>query len=332
MIQQKLRADRNRTITLSAEERKRYRSQLLSADLPDNFFNRTICANLFEVLPKLPTGCCHLILADPPYNLTKEFNGKKFKGTSSEQYADYLRSWLPEMKRLLMPTGSIYVCGDWRSAAAIQTVLEENFIIQNRITWEREKGRGAKLNWKNNSEDIWFATISNNFTFHVDRVMMKRKIIAPYTDTKGKPKGWDETDGGRFRLTYPSNLWTDISVPFWSMPENTDHPTQKPEKLLAKIILASSEPDDIIFDPFLGSGTTSVVAKKLGRQFFGIEIDEEYCCLVEKRLEIADKMMNIQGYSDGVFWERNTLAEQSKKLDHLQSAFYSATQQNSFFE
>jgi site-specific DNA-methyltransferase (adenine-specific) len=105
-------------------------------------------------------------------------------------------------------------------------------------------------------------------------------------------------------------MWTDITIPFWSMPENTDHPTQKPEKLVAKIILASSKPGDIVFDPFLGSGTTSVVAKKLGRQYVGIEIDEQYCCLAEKRLDMTEDEKNIQGYSDGVFWERNTLNEQ----------------------
>jgi site-specific DNA-methyltransferase (adenine-specific) len=90
------------------------------------------------------------------------------------------------------------------------------------------------------------------------------------------------------------------------MPENTDHPTQKPEKLLAKIILASSNPGEVVLDPFLGSGTTAVVAKKLGRRYVGIEIDETYCSLAEKRLEMADVDKTIQGYEDGVFWERNS--------------------------
>lgn len=111
-------------------------------------------------------------------------------------------------------------------------------------------------------------------------------------------------------MTHPSNIWTDLTVPFWSMPENTDHPTQKPEKLLAKIILASSNPGDVVFDPFLGSGTTSVVARKLGRSFVGVEIDETYCCLAEKRLLMAASDRSIQGYRDGVFWERNSFPNQ----------------------
>ena len=130
----------------------------------------------------------------------------------------------------------------WRlaSSAAIQRVGEKYFIPQNRITWEREKGRGAKSNWKNCSEDIWFFTVSEDYYFNVDAVMLKRQVIAPYTDRNGEPKDWTESENGRFRVTHPSNMWTDLTVPYWSMPENTDHPTQKPEKLLAKIILASS--------------------------------------------------------------------------------------------
>ena len=142
---------------------------------------------------------------------------------------------------------------------------------------------------------------------------MKRKVIAPYKDENGKPKDWEDNGDGKYRVTYPSNVWTDITIPFWSMSENTDHPTQKPEKLVAKIILASSKPNDVVFDPFLGSGTTSVVAKKLGRKYVGIDIDELYCCLAEKRLENVQQNKTIQGYSDGVFWERNTLNEQTNE-------------------
>lgn len=110
---------------------------------------------------------------------------------------------------------------------------------------------------------------------------LKRRVIAPYTCDDGAPKDWDRTENGNYRLTHPANLWTDLTIPFWSMPENTDHPTQKPEKLLAKIILASSVEGDVVFDPFLGSGTTSVGTKKLGRKYSGTEVDEAYCCLAE---------------------------------------------------
>ena len=309
------RAPRNRTITLSPDERGRFRARLVYLDAPaklDSILDRTICQNALTALKWLPDSSVDLVFADPPYNQTKKFNAISFQAMSLEAYERWLLSWIPEVKRILKPTGSLYVCGDWRSSAAIHRVLERFFIVRNRITWEREKGRGAKKNWKNSSEDIWFATMARDYTFHVDDVKLMRRVIAPYRDENGQPKDWQEGVNGKFRLTHPSNLWTDITVPFWSMPENTDHPTQKPEKLLAKIILASSNPGDIVLDPFLGSGTTSVVAKKLGRHYIGIEIDETYCCLAEKRLDMAEKDPSIQGYANGVFWDRNSLPQQQK--------------------
>ncbi|MGE5497424.1 MAG: DNA-methyltransferase, partial [Syntrophothermus sp.] len=215
------------------------------------------------------------------------------------------------LKPLLKPTASVYICGDWLSSASIYQAASKHFIVRNRITWEREKGRGAKSNWKNAGEDIWFCTMSDEYTFNLDAVKIRRRVMAPYTQ-EGKPKDWDKTENGNYRDTHPSNIWTDITIPFWSMPENTDHPTQKSEKLLAKIILCSSNEKDFVFDPFLGSGTTTVTAKKLGRRFLGIEQNPEYCMFTEKRLLMADSNKKIQGFSDGVFWERNTFSKQGK--------------------
>jgi len=316
LAEEKKRAPRNRTITLTEEEQRFYQSRLIrlqGAAALQEIVDRTICQDIFEVLDWLPACSVDLLFADPPYNLTKSFNERSFTQISLSEYEQWLESWLKRLARVLKPTASVYICGDWRSSAAIHRVAERLFIVRNRITWEREKGRGAKSNWKNCSEDIWFCTISNDYTFNVEDVKLRRRVIAPYTDQKGQPKDWHESENGRFRLTYPSNIWTDLTVPFWSMTENTDHPTQKPEKLLAKIILASSKESDVVLDPFLGSGTTSVVAKKLKRHYVGIEIDEFYCCLAERRLDMVQENRSIQGYTDGVFWERNTLADQKNQ-------------------
>ena len=303
-------APRNKTLTLTEKESGEYSKRLLRLSGPASFGeieNRTINQDLFEILDWLPHGFVDLLFVDPPYNLTKSFRGETFAERSMDRYAEWLESWLPKVVRTLKPAASVYICGDWRSSPAIHRVASNYLTIRNRITWEREKGRGAKANWKNASEDIYFCTASEDYTFNLDAVKVARRVIAPYTDGQGEPKDWVRTAGGGERLTHPSNLWTDLTVPFWSMPENTEHPTQKPEKLLAKIILASSNPGDFVFDPFLGSGTTSVAARKLGRRYAGVEFDKYYCCLTEKRIVLSAHDHRIQGYEDGVFRERNSV-------------------------
>lgn len=265
-----------------------------------------IQGDTLEVLPTLPDGFAQLIIVDPPYNLSRDFGGNKFTSVSSVAYEEYLRYWFYLLCDKLAPNGSLYMCGDWRSSSSMQRVIEERLTILNRITWQREKGRGATRNWKNSMEDIWFAVKNpKDYYFNLDAVKIRRRVLAPYRQ-EGQPKDWEDTSAGRFRTTCPSNFWDDITVPFWSMPENTDHPTQKPEKLIAKLILASSREGDMVFDPFLGSGTTAVVAKKLGRRYCGIEQNPDYCLLAAKRLFLADTDKSIQGYTDGVFWERNS--------------------------
>ncbi|MEO6334069.1 MAG: DNA methyltransferase [Pyrinomonadaceae bacterium] len=303
----KPRAPRNRTIEITEIEAKLYKPRLFNdVSQPDlGARNSLIFGDAFDVLDRLPAGRFDLLFADPPYNLTKDFGTEKFHARATDEYEAWLDSWLGLCVPLMKKNASVYICGDWRSGSAIQRAGSKYFNLRNRITWEREKGRGAKRNWKSACEDIWFFTLSDEFTFNLDAVKQRRRVIAPYREN-GNPKDWIEADNGNFRDTHPSNLWTDITVPFWSMPENTDHPTQKPEKLLAKIILASTNQGDLILDPFAGSGTTAVVAKKLGRDFVAIEADENYCLLAAKRLELAESDKAIQGFEDGVFWERNS--------------------------
>ena len=297
---------RNKTIATTVAEGGAYLARCLPASaLPPDTLpeNRTVLGDCFTVLPLLPTGCVDLLIADPPYNLRKEYDRTVFSKQSAEDYADYTRRWLSLAAPLLKDTGSVYVCCDWESSLIIGRVLGEFFHVRNRITWQREKGRGAAANWKNSMEDIWFATCGEEYVFHLDAVKQRRRVLAPYR-SNGQPKDWTETPEGNFRDTCPSNFWDDVTVPFWSMPENTAHPTQKPEKLLAKLILASSSPGDLVLDPFLGSGSVSVTAKKLGRRWLGIEREPRYCIWAEQRLERADADPTIQGYADGVFWAR----------------------------
>ena len=297
----------NKTIDLTIEEGKVYLDRCIKVNSRtdvESILDKTLLGDTLEILSLMPEKFIDLLIVDPPYNIDKDFHGNKFKKSADGIYEEYTKAWIEKVLPLLKNTASVYVCCDWKSSIVIASVLKRYFYIQNRITWQREKGRGALYNWKNGMEDIWFTTVSKDYTFNVDAVKTRRRVVAPYK-VDGKPKDWEETDEGNFRNTYPSNFWDDISIPYWSMPENTAHPTQKPEKLLAKLILASSNEKDIVFDPFLGSGSTSVCAKKLGRHYVGIEQNEQYCVWAEKRLEMADADKRIQGYEDGVFWERN---------------------------
>ena len=309
-----MKSERNKTIDLTVEYGKEYLQRCMTVDAPVTALdieNKIILGDTFALMPLLPRAFVDLLIVDPPYNMDKDFNGAKFSKKQDDEYREYTISWIEKVLPLLKPTASVYVCCDWRSSIVIGPVLMQYLNVRNRITWQREKGRGAKANWKNGMEDVWFATVSSDYSFNLDAVKVRKKVIAPYR-VDGQPKDWDETEDGNFRNTCPSNFWDDISIPYWSMPENTAHPTQKPEKLIAKFVLASSNEGDVVFDPFIGSGTTAVTAKKLNRRFAGIEQNEQYCVWAQKRLESAEKDKTIQGYTDGVFWERNSLALQKK--------------------
>jgi len=280
---------RNKTITLNEDEIARY-SQELSTKVGEN---KLVNTNFFSC--ELPENFVDLLILDPPNNLIKNYDGKIHKRRDPGLHASYFREVIEKVRPTLKKSATVYVCSDWSTSLIVAPILEDYFLIRNRVTWSRRKGRGSKTNWKSNSEDIWFCT-GDEYYFNADAVQIKKKIIAPYRE-KGRPKDWIEKDGKKYRLTAPSNFWADITVPFWSMAENTEHPTQKPEKLLAKLILASSKEGDVVFDPFAGSGSTLVAANKLNRKWCGIEISKRYCCTALKRLERGGK---ISGY-DGAF-------------------------------
>lgn len=299
-----MKSERNKTIDFSVESGKEYLKDCVKAEEYNGEYNKVVLGDAFTALKMVKDKSVDLLIVDPPYNLFKNFGGTSFKKLGNTEYADYTIKWLDAVIPKLKPTASVYVCCDWESAIVIGEILQKRLILRNRITWEREKGRGAKKNWKNSMEDIFFATISDEYIFNLDAVKQRRKVLAPYKEN-GVPKDWEEVNGEKFRDTCPSNFWDDISVPYWSMAENTAHPTQKPEKLIAKLILASSNAGDVILDPFAGSGTMAVVAKKLGRQYIAIEHNPEYCAWAEYRLKKAEEDSSIQGFKGGVFWDRN---------------------------
>jgi site-specific DNA-methyltransferase (adenine-specific) len=253
-----------------------------------------------------------LFFLDPPYYISgnsKDIdleNGDRgdwdCQWSSVDEYSDWTDSYLKLAYTQLKNTGSIYVCISWQNAHIIHSLLEKNnFIILNRITWKRDKGRGAKSNWKSIHEDIFFAVKNKKkYTFNVDDVKIKKKVIAPYRNEDGTPKDWwlDE-NGEKVRLTYPGNLWDEFCVPYWSMnevksyaktkktPDNflQKHNTQKPKDLVKKIITASSNKNDLVVDYFSGSGTTSIAAEELGRESIVFDINKTCILMLEERIK-----------------------------------------------
>ena len=284
------KAPKNRTIFLTSEDRKRYDKL---PTIPENIAtmpieeatNKIFHMDCLSGMTRLPENSIDLIFADPPYfGRDKDFGDGTVK-LSLDDYLTWSESWIGIVARLLKKSGSMYVCCDWRFSGKIQEILAKHLMVKNRVTWLREKGRGGLRNWKEDMEDIWFCVANENYKFNVDDVKIRKPIVAPYRDASRKPKDWIEADGENYRYTHPPNIWLDAVVPFWSMYENTPHPTQKPEKLVERIILASSDPNDLILDPFIGSGTTAVVAKRLGRNFIGFEVNGDYIRLGLKRLD-----------------------------------------------
>ena len=301
-------APRNKTITLTLREETGYAKKavkLSSLQSAQNLQDKIVWQDTMRALNCIPDNFADLMIVDPPYNLTKNFGKSTFKQMDFSEYKNWLDKWLSKVVRILKPNASLYICSDWQSSIVIPLVAGKYFKLRNRISWERDKGRAAADNWKNCLEDIWYYTKSDEYIFNLEAVKMQRTVLAPYRDNKGTPKDWQEENGKKIRFTAPSNIWTDITIPFWSMAENTEHPTQKPEKLIAKLILASSNEGDMVFDPFVGSGTTAVAAKKLGRRYLGIERERKYVALALKRLKMAETAKNIQGYENGVFKSRN---------------------------
>jgi site-specific DNA-methyltransferase (adenine-specific) len=253
-----------------------------------------------------------LFFLDPPYFISGRSKDIDLESgdrsdwdcqwNSIEEYREWTDSYLKLVFQQLKDTGSVYVCISWKNAHVIHTLLEKNgFTILNRITWKREKGRGAKSNWKSIHEDIFFAVKNKNkYTFNVDGVKVTKKVIAPYRNENGTPKDWwVNEDGEKVRLTYPGNLWDEFCVPYWSMkevrsyaktkksPDNflPKHNTQKPKDLVKKIITASSNEGDLIVDYFSGSGTTAIASEELGRNSIVFDVNKICIKMLEERIK-----------------------------------------------
>jgi len=231
----------------------------------------------FEVLQKIKSNSIDLILTDPPYCIN-------YKDWDKEDFLEFTEKWVKESARMLKNNGSFWSFMGYQNVCEFFEILEKYLVVrkENWVIWARSKGRGSSKHLKSVREDIIHATKSNKFTWNNIKVL--REVICPYTKN-GEPRGWfiDE-NGKRVRWTGLGNVWV-YTAPFWKSKDFQYHPAQKPLKLIERLILLSSNENSLILDPFCGSGTTIVAAKNLKRRAIGIEINQSYCEIAEKRLE-----------------------------------------------
>ena len=243
-----------------------------------------------RVLPELPDGTVDLIFADPPYNIGKKFGDFTDQWPSDDAYAEWCKLWLDLCLSKLSSTGSMYVMCSTQGMPYLDLYLRRHVSILSRIVWCYDSsGVQAKKYYGSLYEPILFCVKNpDHYTFNADSILVEartgaqRKLIdyrkptpAPYNTTK-----------------VPGNVWSIPRVRY-RMGEYEEHPSQKPESLLERIILASSNPGDLVLDPFAGTFTTSAVAKRLGRKSVGIELQEQYVGIGLRRLGIVQELNGV---------------------------------------
>ncbi len=232
--------------------------------------NHLICGDATEEMAKLTDSSVDLIVADPPYNLGKDY-GNNRDLMAWQEYGQFTRAWLSEALRVLKPDGSLYVFMGVRFISRLFIILEDEFKLNFNgwITWHYTQGMGRKTGFSPRHEDILYFTKTSDYAFNLDAVRIPQKYYRERNNMAG---------------ANPGDVWQ-FSHVHYSNPEREDHPTQKPEALLERIIRASSNQNDLVLDPFVGSGTTCRVAKALGRKWLGIDINPEYIEMSQHRLD-----------------------------------------------
>jgi site-specific DNA-methyltransferase (adenine-specific) len=222
-----------------------------------------------EKLKEFENESVDLIIADPPYNLNKNY-GNKSDSKSFYEYIEFTKDWTKEATRILKPTGTIYVFMGFRFISYLYQVLENDCSLHfnNWICWFYTQGIGKKKGFSPRHDDILMFTKSKDFTFNLDDVRVPQKYYRSINNMRG---------------ANPGDVW-EFSHIHYCQENRQNHPTQKPEGLMERMVLASSNENDLVVDPFAGSGTTLRVCQQLNRNCLGVELNQDYVNMIESRL------------------------------------------------
>lgn len=242
----------------------------------DTIFNE----DFFSAVHKIPDSTVDLIIADPPYGLGKDYGNDSDK-ISPDEYLEWSISWLELAIPKLKPSGSLYIFLTWRFSPEVFCYLKKKMIMLNEIIWDRKVPSmgGSTRRYSSVHDTIGFFALNKDYYFDLDPIRI------PYDE---------ETKKARSRSIFVGKKWLEMGYnpkDVWSISrlhrihsERVDHPTQKPLELIDRMVLASSPKGGLVFDPFMGSGTTAVSAKRKARQYVGCELNPEYCAIIEQRL------------------------------------------------
>lgn len=232
---------------------------------------RIILGDALAELPKLRSESIDLVIADPPYNLGKDF-GNNHSSRAFDEYLAFTRTWLAEARRILKPKGTLYVFMGFRFISYIFAVLERELQMRfnSWIVWHYTQGIGKVKGFSPRHDDILMFTKTSDFVFNLDAVRIPQKYYRERNNMRG---------------ANPGDVW-EFSHVHYCNENRQDHPTQKPEGLIERMVLASSNENDHVLDPFSGSGTTLRVCQQLNRRCTGIDINPNYVKMSSDRLEL----------------------------------------------
>ncbi len=262
-----------------------------------------LCGDVLEVLKTIPDKSIRLIVTDPPYNLNKNYGNNQDK-LEFNDYLDFSRKWLSEANRVLTDDGTIYIFMGMKYISYIYSILEQELglTFNSWITWFYTQGIGKTKGFSPRHDDIlMFTKSSNNFIFNIDNIRVPQKFYRSINNMRG---------------ANPGNVW-EFSHIHYCKKNRKPHPTQKPEALYERMILASSNKNDTVLDPFLGSGTLLRVCQQTERNGIGIDINPKYIDLAYKRLQ--DDFNGFDSIDERMKRVPNDLNDDNIRIEYLQN-------------
>lgn len=262
-----------------------------------------ICGDAIDALRSMPSSSVNLIVTDPPYNLNKDY-GVGQDSYEFNEYLEFSRSWLREAVRVLAPDGTLYIFMGMKYISYLYEILEKEFHLSfnSWITWFYTQGLGKKRGFSPRHDDIlMFTKNPQHFTFNLDSIRVPQKYYRSVNNMRG---------------ANPGNVW-EFSHIHYCNKNRKKHPTQKPEGLYERMILASSRENDLVVDPFMGSGTCLRVCQQTNRRAIGIDINPEYVDMTKSRL--AEPFYGFDSIDEKMKRCPNDLNDPDIRIDYIEN-------------